>query len=148
MHKPIWKFEHTVECGAPKEFAWKYWTNPANWDDPPARFEFDGAFVVGTTITTILPGQTLKSVVREVEQGSAALLEMDVMGARVTFHWRFEELATEQTRITQKLSLSGDAAAGMVEQAKVMEQSVPAGMRKMVERMEREWKESRALDGV
>jgi hypothetical protein len=31
----------------------------------------------------------------------------------------------------------------MVEQVKTLEQSVPAGMQKMVEQMEREWKKSR-----
>ena len=42
MSEPVWTFEHAVECGVPRAFVWEYWTNPANWDDPPARFEFDG----------------------------------------------------------------------------------------------------------
>ena len=87
MTEPAWTFEHALECGAPREFAWKYWTNPANWDDPSARFEFDGAFAVGTRIRTILPEQTLESVIREVEKPDTALIEMEVASARLRFRW-------------------------------------------------------------
>ena len=142
MSESLWEFSHSVECGAPREFAWKYWTNPANWDDPPARFEFDGPFAAGTKLKTILPGQTLHSVIREIEPGSAALIEMSLPGATVRFHWRFEELAGERTKITQRLALAGGAALGMVEQARTLEQSVPAGMKRIAERMQQGWKET------
>lgn len=140
--KTAWEFVHSVECGAPREFAWAYWTNAANWDDPPARFEFDGPFAVGTKLKTILPGQELKSVIREVVEGRSARIEMDVMGALVSFDWSFEELDGRRTRITQQIRLSGAGAEAMVGQAKALEQSVPQGMQKMVERMERRWKKS------
>ena len=134
-----WEFEHAVECGVPREFAWSYWTNEANWDDPPARFEFDRPFAVGTRIKTILPGQTLESVIREVEEGRAARIETEVPGAVLAFCWRFEEMDGQRTMLKQRLELSGPEARGMVLQAKFMEQSVPAGMKKLAEAMEREW---------
>ena len=139
----LWEFEHSVSCKAPREFAWTYWTNPANWHDPPARFEFDGPFAVGTWIKTIQPGQTLQSVIREVEEPGTGLIEMEIAGARVQFRWRFEELGAEQTRITQTLSLSGVAVSGLVEQARGLEQSVPAGMMKLADRIDEAWKRSR-----
>jgi hypothetical protein len=137
----FWAFSHSVECGAPREFAWKYWTNPANWEDPPARFEFDGPFAVGTTLTTILPGQELRSVIRGVEQGSAALIEMDVEGATVRFHWTFAELAEDRTKITQRITLR-DGSEELVGQARMLDQTVPDGMKRIAERMERAWKET------
>jgi len=143
MVESVWQFEHAVECEAPREFAWEYWTNPANWDDPPARFEFDGPFAVGTTLTTVLPGQRLRSVIREVQQGSGALIEMDFAGAKVTFRWRFVELAAERALITQRIELSGEGSAGLMKPAKAMELSVPEGMKRIAKRIERAWRETR-----
>ena len=142
MVESVWQFAHSVECQAPGEFAWEYWTNPANWDDPPARFEFAGPFAVGTTVTTILPGQQLRSVIREVEQGCGALIEMDFAGAKLTFRWRFLKLATERTEITQRIALSGEGSAGLIKPAKAMELSVPEGMKRIARRIERAWKET------
>lgn len=139
MSKTAWEFEHSVECAVPREFAWEYWTDAANWDDPPARFAFEGPFAVGTRLKTILPGQTLESVIREVEEGQAARIEMEVMGAMVAFCWRFEEVTERRTRITQRVELSGTGAEALVGHARVMEQSVPQGMARLAGNMERAW---------
>ena len=142
MSETVWEFEHTVECEAPRDFAWKYWTNPANWDDPPARFEFAGPFAVGTRLTTILPGQTFESVIREVKPGSSALIEMNVGSATVRFRWSFSELAGERVKITQKITLSGEGAAALLEPAKGLELTVPDGMKRIAERIARAWTET------
>jgi len=139
MSEPLWTFEHAVECGAPRVFAWEYWTNPANWDDPPARFEFDGPFRAGTRLTTVLPGQRLQSVIREILPEREALIEMELLRATVQFRWRFEELAAERTKITQLIRLSGEAGGELIEQAKVLEQSVPLGMTKLALAVRRKW---------
>ena len=141
MSGPVWEFVHGVECGAPRRFAWAYWTNAENWDDPPAQFEFDGPFRVGTRIKAKLPGQELESAIREVVEGRAARIEMDVMGAVVAFAWNFLELDGERTRITQQIRLSGAGAGALVEQAKALEQSVPQGMARLVQHIERKWAE-------
>ena len=144
MSEAVWEFAHSVECAAPREFAWAYWTNAENWDDPPARFEFDGPFAVGTRLKTILPEQELESVIREVVQGRSARIEMDVMSAVVAFCWEFEELDKGRTKITQRIGLSGAGAEALVEQAKMLEQSVPQGMRKLAGNIQRklagEWR--------
>jgi hypothetical protein len=147
VSETVWEFEHAVECEAPREFAWKYWTNPANWDDPPARFEFDGPFAVGTRVTTILPGQKFQSVIREVAPGSSALIEMDVGGASVQFCWSFSELATERAKIMQEIRLSGEASAALVEPARAMERTVPDGMKRIAERIEQAWRETHSSRG-
>ncbi|HKF26444.1 MAG TPA: hypothetical protein VKB24_10715 [Candidatus Acidoferrum sp.] len=139
MGESVWEVTHSVECAAPRESAWNYWTNPQNWDDPPARFAFDGPFAVGTRLTTLLPGQKLESTIREIVCGSEALIEMDLARATVQFRWRFEALGKQRTRITQTISLGGREGASLVEQAKVLEQSVPHGMRKLAAAIERQW---------
>ncbi len=50
-----WEMTHAVETSASPAFAWNYWTNVANWDDPPAIFQLEGPFVPGARGTTRLP---------------------------------------------------------------------------------------------
>src|SRR5215471_12007074 len=90
--EPAWEFCHSAECDAPREFCWSYWTNIANWDDPPARFRLDGPFAVGSRLTTELPGQTLSSVIRDLKAEREATLELQLPNAIFSFHWRFEDL--------------------------------------------------------
>jgi len=139
MTDPIWKFEYAVECEAPRELAWKYWTNPENWDDPPARFEFDGPFAVGTRIKTLLPGQTLESLIQAVESGREATIQLAYGEARISFAWRFEGVTAARTRISQRIELAGTSDKALVEQAKVFEKTAPAGMRKLKQRIESDW---------
>jgi hypothetical protein len=134
--EPAWQFQHSVECNAPRQFAWNYWTNVANWSDPPASFHLDGPFDIGSQLTTSLPGQTLHSVIRDVVAGREAIIEMQLTDAIVSFYWKFETLTEDTSRITQRIVLSGPNAAAFVAQAGILEQSVPEGMRKLVAAIE------------
>jgi hypothetical protein len=44
MPSCAWEMTYSVETDASPAFAWNYWTNIANWEDPPAEFELDGPF--------------------------------------------------------------------------------------------------------
>jgi len=138
---PVWQFRHSVSCLAPQDFLWVYWTNVANWDDPPASFQIEEPFAAGTEITTNLPGQTLHSVIRQVSEGREAIIDLQLPDAIFTFHWTLECLTDNQTRITQHLQLSGVAAASLVEQASVLEQTTPDGMKKLVAAIERAYRQ-------
>ena len=137
------RFAHVVECGVPREFAWAYWTNIGNWDDPPAQFRLDGPFRAGARLTTVLPGEELHWVIREVEAGFGALIEMELAGAVVGISWRFEGTSDESTRISQAMSLSGEGAAALLGQARVFAANMPDGMRKLAQAMERSWEARR-----
>jgi len=137
MTEPAWEFSHSVECNAPLEFCWNYWTNIANWDDPPATFLLEGPFADGSRITTELLGQTLHSVIRDVEEGCAATIELELPNAVFCFHWRFDDLEGERTRICRRLVLSGEDAELFVDQARVMGQTAPDGVKKLIEAIER-----------
>jgi hypothetical protein len=132
-----WEFEHSVECDALRDFCWSYWTNIANWDDPPAKFRLEGPFEDGSRITTELPGQTLVSVIRDVRAGRAATIEVNLPNAAFCFYWSFEDLEAERTLISQRLVLSGEDAAIFLDQAKVMGETGPEGVKKLVAAMER-----------
>ena len=133
-----WKFQHSVDCSVPRQFAWDYWTNVANWDDPPAAFHLDGPFATGSQITTSLPGQVLHSVLRDVADHEATI-EMQLPGAILRFHWRFEIVTEKTSRITQRLVLSGPNAAAFVAQASMLEHTTPDGMKKLVASIERSY---------
>ena len=137
MGEPAWDFQYSVECNASREFAWKYWTHIPNWDDPPAKFKLDGPFNVGSHLTTVLPGQTLHSLIRDMKAGREATIEMELPDAIVSFHWRFEELGKDRVQITQRIRLGGRNAIAFITQARVLEHTVPDGMRKLAAAIER-----------
>ena len=136
MSESAWEFEHSVECNVPPKSAWGYWTNVANWNDPPAKFHMDGPFETGSRLTTRLPDQTLHSIIRDVHPERDAIIEMQLEDAVLSFHWRFEELSKERPRITQRLALRGTNAKSFLAQLSVFEQSIPDGMKKVVAAIE------------
>ena len=136
ISQPAWQFQHSVACNATRQFAWSYWTNIANWNDPPASFHVDGPFDIGSRLTTSLPGQTLHSVIRDLKANREGTIEMQLPGAILSFHWTFENLHEDRTRITQRLVLSGPNAKSFVAQANILEQSAVAGMKKLAEAIE------------
>jgi hypothetical protein len=95
---------------------------------PPAKFELDGPFAVGSQLTTTQPGQAMHSVIRYVEPGCAATIEMQLPEGVISFHWTFEDLSETRSCITQRLALLTESAA-LIAQASMLEQSVPQGMK-------------------
>lgn len=104
---------------------------------PPAKFDLDTSFEIGARLTTTLPGQTFYSVIRDLQPECEAVIEMQLPDVILSFHWKFEKLAEDRTRITQRLALSGANAKSFVAQASAMEASVPEGMKKVVAAIER-----------
>jgi len=109
--------EHSVDADVTPEFAWQFWTNVQNWDDPPARFALEGRFADGARGTTTLPNQQpLHWIVRAVEQGRSATIELALDRAVVAFEWRFDPHGDRRTRLTQRILLSGENAPAYVHQ--------------------------------
>jgi len=123
MGEPAWEFQHSIECNAPRRFAWGYWTNVVNWNDPPAKFHLDGPFEAGSRLTTTFPDQTWHSIIRDVDPGREAIIEMQLPDAVLSFHWRFEDLSEERIRITQRVALRGANARSFVAQVSVFQQN-------------------------
>jgi len=109
--------EHSVEVSVSLSFVWRFRTDVATWDDPPARFVLDGPFVDGATGTTILPSQPpLKWHVRDVRIAEAFTIEMELEGAVLRAEWTFDEIDDDRTRMTQRLVLAGPNASSYREQ--------------------------------
>src|SRR6516225_797396 len=142
MNASAWTFEYSIDCNTSRQFAFSYWTDIANWYDPPARFELDGPGQVGSQLTTTLPGQTYHSIIRHVDPDRSATIEMQLSDGLLSFHWEFQDLTEIRTRITQRLILSTTNAA-LVAQASLLEQTTPVGMNKLVAAIERAFNERR-----
>jgi hypothetical protein len=129
--------EYSAEADVSITFAWNYWTDVGNWDDPPAQFTLDGPFAEGSRGTTRIPGHALIHwTVRDVTPGRAATIAIDLGGATLAFEWRFEHLANRKCLLTQSLILSGEKAgeyAGPVRER--FEASLPAGMARIARLM-------------
>jgi hypothetical protein len=128
-----WEMTHSVETNASPAFAWNYWTDVANWDDPPAKFALDGPFASGSRGTTRLPEQEpLNWFIREVTPPNAATIEMQLVGATLSFEWRFEGLADGRTRLTQRVVLKGEKAEMYLSQVKAtFTANLPDGMNRL-----------------
>src|SRR6266436_1126368 len=128
---------HAVETNASPAFAWNYWTDVANWYDPPAKFELDGPFASGSRGTTRLPEQEpLEWVIREVTPPNAATIEMQLEGATLSFEWRFAGLADGRTRLTQRIILKAEKADMYLSQVKAaFTANLPDGMNKLAKAM-------------
>jgi hypothetical protein len=116
MTDAAWQLEYSVETEASPDFAWSFWTNVTNWDDPPAQFVLDGPFAADSHGTTVLPGQeTRRWTIRDVQPGKSFVIEMLLDRATLSFEWGFEAASDRRTRLTQRITLSGENSADYVE---------------------------------
>jgi hypothetical protein len=147
LSEPVWQTSHSVETGASPAFAWSYWTNVSNWDDPPAKFELAGPFAADTHGVTRFPDQEPRHWrIREVHPGKSFVLEMDLEGATLTFQWSFDPLPEAHTRLTQRITLQGDNAAVFVSQLDAaFTPNLPPGMSKIAASMARAEAEQRSF---
>ena len=74
-------------------------------------------------------------MIRYVEPGYSATIEMQLPDGVLSFSWTFEDLPETRSRITQRLVLSS-ASPALVVQARVLEQTVPQGMSKLIASIE------------
>jgi hypothetical protein len=129
--------EHAVEADVSLAFAWTYRTDVATWNDPPARFEIDGAFVDGARGRTSLPGQEpLTWWVRHVIRERSFVIEMVLDDAVLHAQWHFAPVSERQTRMTQRIVLSGRHAAAYAEQVRAgFGSNLAAGMARIAQEM-------------
>ena len=82
-----------------------------------------------------MPGQEpLLWSIREVA-AEGATIEMPLNGAVLSFQWRFAGLADGGTRITQRVTLTGENADAYLPHASAFAANMPGGMKKIAARM-------------
>jgi hypothetical protein len=137
MANVVWEISHAVETSASPAFAWKYWSNVSNWDDPPAAFELQGPFQAGSRGITRIPGQPpIEWFLREVRPPSTATIAIPLVQAVLSFEWRFDSLPAGRTRISQRITLEGENAEAFRSQvASTFAVNLPKGMAKIARAM-------------
>jgi hypothetical protein len=130
-----WMFEHSVDCAAPMQFVWNFWTDVRNWalDADVESVEIDGPFAAGARgFTNSKSSGRVEWRIAEARIGKA-VIEFPLPDALGRFVWTFEDIGGK-TRITQRCTLSGDQASVFAKAiGPALEAGIPAGMRKLCE---------------
>ena len=137
MSKIALRLKCSVEADVSPAFAWRFRTDVANWNDPPARFVMDGPFEDGQCGTTLLPGQApLHWRITDVSPGKSFVVAMQLDQAMLTFEWRFDELPGSRTALTQEIVLSGDNSPAYAAQVEAgLGSNLSAGMQRIAAEM-------------
>jgi hypothetical protein len=109
-----YKFEYSINCPVNKDFAWRFWTDVANWakvDPAVESVEMEGPFASGTSGVTHIRGAAPAAwKLIDVKDGESANIEITAPGAAVHFHWvSGEESAAGNALLTQQVSLTVNA---------------------------------------
>ena len=133
--RELWTFENSVECAAPRDLAWRYWTHIPNWtlDADVESVEIDGPFVTGAHgATRTRRGERIEWQIVAVIAGSAATIEVPIPGGGAAeFRWTFAESGAG-TRIMQTLAVRGEQESELVRSMRpALEAGIPEGMRKL-----------------
>lgn len=131
------EFTHSLECPAPREFAWAFWSEVGNWaavDSAVESVGLDGPFEAGARGETKPRGHAAVAWrLAEVEEGRGATIEMELPGAVLRFAWTFEESGAGGTKITQRVTLEGERAGDYAGGMEGLGRGVPEGMRRLAE---------------
>jgi polyketide cyclase/dehydrase/lipid transport protein len=137
-----WSFEHSIECPVGREFAWRFWTDVANWpvvDSSVEAVRLDGPFAAGAKGVTKPRGMPeVEWRITEVEDGISARIEIPAPGAVMKCFWAFEDTASGGSRMTQRVHMEGEKAADYVAMVGPdLERGMPQAMSKLAEEMTR-----------
>jgi hypothetical protein len=136
MSEIVWQIEHTVEAEVSAPFAWRFWSNVSNWNDPAAEFTLDGPFAAGSVGTTRMPGRDpILWRIQDVVPGACATIEMELDRAMVAFRWRFEAMSDKRTKLIQRITLEGENAAVYVGHLEAAFGTLPDGMKRIAAAM-------------
>lgn len=141
MSEVAWQFEHTVECKVNRSFVWSFWTNVSNWERIEGKavewIRLHGPFALGTFGETKMPGQDpQKWKIAQIDPGHSATIEMAIAGALFHNEMILESISPNQTRIVQRMSLTGAKAQDLAEGMRVFETSAPQGLAKLAKAIE------------
>jgi Polyketide cyclase / dehydrase and lipid transport len=128
-----WLLEHSETTPASAAFVWEYWTDVANWADPPASFRLEGPFQAGSRGMTVLPNQEpVHWTLRDVHPYSSYTLISELSDAELVCQWRFSPASDGGTRLTQRIGVTGKGAAQQAEGVRLaFEATLASGMKRI-----------------
>lgn len=141
MNEIAWQFEHSIECNVNKSFVWEYWTDVTNWERLEGKavewIKLDGPFELGSLGTTKMPGlEPHHWKISQLDPEKSATIDMPLEGAVFHNEISIDALSPDQTRITQRMYLTGTKAAEFAEGMQMFEQTAPQGLAKLAKTIE------------
>ena len=141
MSQLAWVFEHSTECKADKNFAWKFWTDVSNWEKLEGKkvewIKLNGPFAEGTVGTTKMLGQEPHQwKISKLTPFETATIEMSLDGAIFSNVMQFKAIPNHETKITQRFTLEGVKASNFIEGMKMFEKNAPEGLLKLAQTIE------------
>ncbi len=132
--KVLWLLEHSEVTKADRSFVWCYWSDVANWDDPPATFVLHGEFDSDSRGETRMPGhEPVTWFLGAVQESVGCTIESQLDGAVLLCQWSLTDTPEGDTRLTQRVGLRGESTS---EQAAAVEEafavSLEDGMKRIV----------------
>jgi hypothetical protein len=118
-------------------FRWRFRTDIANWNDPPARFGLDvRSKLAHAEQLCCRDKRLLHWRITEVKPGKSFVVAIQLEQATLAFEWRFDELPGSRTKLTQEIVLSGDNAPACAAQVEAgFGSNLPAGMKRIAAEM-------------
>jgi hypothetical protein len=128
-----WLLEHSETTPASPAFVWEYWTDVANWTDPPASFRLEGPFKGGSRGTTVVPNQEpVHWTLRDVHPYSSYTLVSELSDAELVCQWGFSPASDGGTRFTQRIGVRGKGASQQAEGVRLaFEATLESGMKRI-----------------
>jgi len=84
----VWELAHAVDVRASPAFAWNLYDERGKLDDPPATFQLDGSFRIGSSEPSGCQGKSLCTGNTTSQSTRAYTLEMALDRAVWSFEWR------------------------------------------------------------
>lgn len=117
----MWRFEHTVETGAPREAVWRLWEDVPGWKERDEGLDWarlDGPFATGTR-GVLKPRGVVGAIhvrlappfeLEEVVPHESFTLAQRIPLGRMRTHHQLEETDAGLRRVTQRVEISGPLA--------------------------------------
>lgn len=141
MTAPVWEFEHSAECAAPRAIAWEFWTDVSNWERIEGAavesIRLHGEFAAGTAGTTKARGQEPRQwTISELDPERSATIEMVLGDAVFSNSMTFDSVSSDRIRITQRMALHGDVPQELIEGIRAFEATAPQGLARLASAIE------------
>ena len=136
--------EQSIDVRVPRDFVWRQRTDVRTWHDPPAQFRLPGPFQDGAVGKTVVPGEPpVTWRVRNVRAPEAFTVEVPVEDAVVAFEWTFQALGPSDTRMTQRVAITGEHAAAYEDGVRsAFGATLPQGMARIARSLEDEFRKT------
>ncbi len=138
-----WSFSHSLITSASPEVIWDLWASPSTWktwDEGVEWVDLDGDFIQGQK-GKLKPkkGKPVPFVLTVVERPWCFVDETRILGTKLVFSHRMQQLDEGRVEITHQADVAGPAAPLLKwTLGRLLEKGMPQSLKQLVELAERQ----------